>query len=174
MRWAACLCFALIHATIAFGQSDTTVCRELGLSLGWNAVSLPVAVSDQSAMANFGVPYLYEFIVEPWTGYRPVDKLEYGRSYWIKNEVSRSVCFTGKLRVADTLDVHAGWNFIGSLSRSFVPDTTTLRVIPSGSVHAYVIGLTCDPGPCPVMPGWGFLARITSDAPNPKLVMRVR
>ena len=162
----------LIHSPeIASAQPDTTVCRGTTLSVGWNIVSLPVIVADPSAMANFGVPYVYEFILEPWIGYRLVDRLEFGRSYWMKSDANRSVCFEGRAKYSDTVDVHSGWNFIGSLSRGFLPDTSTVHVIPSGSVSPHVIGLICDPGPCPVLPGWGFVARITSDAPDPKLVM---
>ena len=170
MKYWIYIWLALFLITAAVAQPDTLICGSLVTS--WNLVSIPVVVTDWSASTNFGVPYVFEYIVEPWIGYRPVDTLKFGHSYWIRNNADRSVCSLGKPKLADTVDVRVGVNFIGSLSKRFVPDTTTLHVIPSGTLRAYPLG--CDWGPCFVEPGQGFLVIITSEAPNPRLVMRVK
>ncbi len=171
MRYWIYFWLTIILTTITFAQSDTTVCGSL--VTGWNLVSIPVDAVDRSAMTNFGVPHVYEYIIEPWIGYRPADTLEGGHSYWIRNGTTCTVCFLGKSKYVDTIEVRIGWNFIGSLSDSFIPDSTTLHVIPSGTVT--VILPNCDfPTYCSVSPGLGFIAKINSNSPNPRLVMRVK
>ncbi len=172
MKILKSICLAIILPASSLAQSDTTVCGSL--LTGWNLVSIPVYASDRSAMTNFGVPYVFEYIVEPWIGYRSVDTLEVGQCYWIRSDSTRPICFSGRSRLVDTVDVRAGWNFVGSLSATFSPDTTALRVIPSGAARILSFPPCEFFPPCVVTPGLGFIAFITSDAPNPRLVIMAK
>lgn len=79
IRLLAILSMQIILTRTAFAQSDTTIC--VNLVDGWNIVSLPVDVTDRSAMTNFNVPYVYEYTQQPWVGYRVSYILEIGRAH---------------------------------------------------------------------------------------------
>lgn len=108
---------------------DTTVVT-VGLSESWNMVSVPVAVEDYSVAVVFpgavGQPFLFD------SSYRSVDTLEPGRGYWVKFAAETSVELRGRTIERDTIEVQAGWNLIGSISRPI--SVSAIRTIPPGIV----------------------------------------
>lgn len=141
---------------------------------GWNLVSLPVHVDDTRVSANFPAQYVFEYQSNPdnTNYYHRTDSLTNGKGYWMKINGSQSVWMAGKTILEDTIDVHNGWNLIGSISKP-VP-VSDLRVIPQGE-----IGIS---GPCgywwgscdTVQPGLAYWAKIVSDSSNLKLIMSAR
>ncbi len=148
--------------------NDTTI--SVNLRAGWNMVSVPVEVSDQNVLMNFGVPYLFGY--EGGEGYFIADTIQRGRGYWMKASSPETLSFVGRLRLRDTVDVKPGWNLVGSLSQSFLPqDGTTLHVIPTGRVSSLFVFPCFGGWICELQPGLAFWAKIASDSPNPRLVM---
>jgi photosystem II stability/assembly factor-like uncharacterized protein len=91
----------------------------------WNLVSLPVTVDDplKSSVFPTATSPAFEFN----EGYIEQDTLENRKGYWLKFSGNQNVTFRGLELSVDTIDVHQGWNLIGSVSYS-------LNVLTIGSI----------------------------------------
>ncbi|MDI6802811.1 MAG: glycosyl hydrolase family 18 protein [Bacteroidota bacterium] len=119
--------------------TDSIVCNfglfandvtEVILSGGWNLVSLPVKLQDINAKNVFptAISSLFGF-----TGsYSVVNTLEYGKGYFAKFNSPQNLLFAGDTFLIDTVEVNAGWNLIGSVSRE-VP-VSNILISPPGNV----------------------------------------
>jgi uncharacterized protein (TIGR02145 family) len=83
---------------------------------GWNLLSLPASVSNGSKDFLFPSASSAAFAFHDPTGYEQQDTLHNGVGFWLKFDSSETVNITGELIFKDTVEVHAGWNIIGSLS----------------------------------------------------------
>jgi hypothetical protein len=81
----------------------------------WNLVSLPREVADpsRSAVFPFSVSTLYEY----GNGYTQPDSLEIGKGYWLRFTGPGCVSIEGDTVLVDTVNIAAGWNLIGSITR---------------------------------------------------------
>lgn len=73
---------------------------------GWNLVSLPFQTDSV-----YDLPSMYSFDGE----YHEADTMKFGVGYWAKLD-GMPIAYSGEEITADTIDVKAGWNIIGSLS----------------------------------------------------------
>ena len=151
---------------------DTTITIEL--NDGWNLVSLPVAVPDNRASANFPVQSAFGYQnTDSGLGYYTTDRVENGSGYWINMDGQQTIWIQGGLILEDTVDVHNGSNLIGSISRP-VP-LSRLRVIPSGSVDYFPISRPPYFPPDTILsPGSGHWIKISTDSPNARLIISAR
>ncbi|HYQ86287.1 MAG TPA: PQQ-dependent sugar dehydrogenase [Bacteroidota bacterium] len=118
----------------------------------WNLISLPVGIADSRRSILFPSAGSPAFEYDPATGYRVRDTLVPGTGYWLKFGDTATIGLLGTPRNADTIDVAAGWNLIGSLSQSIA--TAQVSSIPGGMVTSrffgyqgsYTVSNTIDPG----------------------------
>jgi hypothetical protein len=92
---------------------DTTL---IDLKTGWNLVTVPRLVINDSASVLFpsGISDAFGYVGA--LGYQTSSTLRNGVGYWMKVGSPCSVPITGITITTDTIDVHAGWNLIGSVS----------------------------------------------------------
>jgi hypothetical protein len=74
-----------------------------------------------------------------------------GRGYWIKFNASGTSAITGMPLEADTINVKAGWNLIGSISvqvpvDAVTPINTNISSSFYGYENGYATASTIDPG----------------------------
>lgn len=112
----------------------TPVVADTGLQFNvrdkWNIVSVPYGVGDYSATTLFPAAVSSAFGFE--NGYVAYDTLENGRGYWLKFPQAQTVVMNGTPLEAETVDVDAGWNMVGSLNSPV--DVATISSIPGGIV----------------------------------------
>jgi hypothetical protein len=99
-----------IHATF-FGYG---ISSPLHLAVGWNMLSLPLYMIDCGTSSIFpdaiSSAYSYEGL------YAAMDTLDVGLGFWIKYPTDTTIELTGVSINSDTVEVHEGWNMIGSLT----------------------------------------------------------
>jgi hypothetical protein len=110
-------------------EGFTTVA--LGWQSGWDLVSLPVETTADSVHRVFPQSLLSSaFSFQADGGYTPESRLRAGAGYWTKFGAAGSGSISGRGVAADTIEVEAGWNLVGSIS---VPvDTADVQQIPAG------------------------------------------
>ena len=84
---------------------------------GWNFVSVPLEVENPRKESLFPSAVSNAFSYVPGIGYQQRDSLRKGFGYWLKFSGPQNVALNGTPRFADTIDVSAGWNLIGSISK---------------------------------------------------------
>ncbi|HUL44373.1 MAG TPA: Ig-like domain-containing protein [Bacteroidota bacterium] len=103
----------------------------------WDMVSLPLRANDPRSHSVYPTAISEAFDYTP-AGYIIVDTLVPGNGYWMKFGSDETLVATGPSILADTIDITAGWNLIGSIS---VPiDVNTLASIPPGITISNVFG----------------------------------
>jgi hypothetical protein len=114
----------------------TTVTQQFPLSKGWNMVSLPFHVADQTKK------FLFPAAISPafrYIGlYTISDTLENCIGYWMKFPGDTTCELTGYLRSQDTILLSDGWNLIGTLSEDIPSNYIT--EVPSGIVVSQYFG----------------------------------
>jgi hypothetical protein len=97
------------------------------VSKRWNMVSIPIIPFDARKLILFPTASS-----GAWTyaasggGYKTEDTLHIGAGYWLKFPTAISTTITGSLVPSETINVHKGWNMIGS-------NTTALSIASIGS-----------------------------------------
>ncbi len=113
------------HFPLTGGYSDTLT---VGLSAGWNLVSLPLAVPDNRVHAVIPEASSEAFGYDQ--SYTISDSLHYGAGYWIKSGSEGAINIVGS-RLGDiSVPATAGWNLIGAPADTF-PADNILSVPPN-------------------------------------------
>ncbi len=132
---------------------------------GWNMVSVPVLLVDSRKSTLYPTAASAAFTYS--SGYQKEDTLIPGGGYWVKFSDSGTVQYSGTPIAAETINVHAGWNMIGSISTP-VP-ATSVTSIPGGvstSVfYGYSGGYSISDS---IQPGNAYWVRVNADC---KLVL---
>jgi hypothetical protein len=123
---------------------------DIPMIAGWNIVSLPVLSADvhPSSLFPFATTPAYTFS----DGYVQCDSLAVGVGYWLKYPAVGSSHTNGQPIDAAIVNVHQGWNMIGSISTSLPvaniasqpPGLITSSFFRYGS--SYEIAQTLEPG----------------------------
>ena len=92
----------------------------------WNMVSLPVDVLDNRKSTIFPTASSNAFYFN--NGYKAEDSIFCGKGYWLKFSSAGIHAISGAGIEADTIDVIAGWNMIGSIS--FPVAVSNIKSIP--------------------------------------------
>jgi len=124
-------CLFDIGATIsiyiwdASTESDAGIDYTLKLKKGWNLISLPVMPGNDSINSVLSSIEGKYVDVAAWNGaweYRSyaygdwfgeLNKIEYGRGYWINMNVDADLIINGKVISKFNADLSKGWNLIG-------------------------------------------------------------
>ncbi|MBI3194400.1 MAG: T9SS type A sorting domain-containing protein, partial [Ignavibacteriae bacterium] len=109
-------------------SSEVTV--QYNMNDRWNIVSIPLTVADYTKTALYPSAQSNAFAFDG--SYVPYTILSNGVGYWLKFNGVQSVSLTGFYRTVDTIDVHVGWNMIGSISQSI--STNSITSNPPGLV----------------------------------------
>jgi hypothetical protein len=104
---------------------------------GWNLVSLPVNLPDQSRLAVF--PTSASAAFSYLSGYQQSDTLKRGEGYWLKFTNADPINLSGEPAILDSIPLVTGWNIIGSVSApvSVAAVTTAPGGILSSSFYSY-------------------------------------
>jgi hypothetical protein len=137
----------------------------LPMGQGWNLMSLPRIVTDSSKFDLFPSAASSAFAYDG--GYVPRTFLQAGYGFWLKFDAPQNAYIAGKSFLVDTFDLKAGWNIIGSLSKSC--PVSSIASIPPAEVTSsffayagsYFVATTIDPG-------MGYWVRV---AQNCKLIL---
>ncbi|MDT8323139.1 MAG: LamG-like jellyroll fold domain-containing protein [Bacteroidota bacterium] len=136
---------------------------------GWNLMSLPIPVQENTVGAVFpdAVGNAYEYV--PEEGYVEADSLWPGRGYWLKFAKEDSVVVTGSYETVLQMtlqDEYGGWNLIGGPCGA-VP-VAEIQENPSGALLAIYdydpqAGYVQPPGGV-LVPGRGYFAKVNVEA----------
>jgi len=122
---------ALCISTVAYaGGPESTY--PIYVESGWNLLSLPASVTNGSKEFLFPSAASAAFAFRDPTGYEQQDTLHNGVGFWLKFDSSETVSITGELIFKDTVEVHAGWNIVGSLSVPIGVDS--IKTEPPGMI----------------------------------------
>lgn len=110
----------------------------LNVSPEWNMISIPKHVPDYRSASLFPGSSSGAFSYEG--SYHLKDTLEHGKGYWLKYPSAQFLRIgSGENINSDTINVNAGWNMIGSISKPV--KTSTITSDPPGIVtslfHTY-------------------------------------
>lgn len=129
------------------GTLSTT---EIGVADKWNMVSVPLRMYDMRKDSIFHTATTPAYGFD--TVYTVRDTLENRHGYWMKFDGSQSLTLTGYTIDADTFNLTAGWNLIGSISQP-VPLSNIVTDPPGSRLSAmfryaagYVLSDTVKPG----------------------------
>jgi len=100
----------------------------VALRSSWNLLSVPVEVENSALVHLFPSAISSAFAFSD-PGYSRVDTLVPNRGYWVKFDTAQSVFFAGRVLLAETVDVRAGWNLLGTLTRE-IPVSTIITDPP--------------------------------------------
>jgi photosystem II stability/assembly factor-like uncharacterized protein len=103
---------------------------------GWNIISLPVAVDDPRIETIFPSAISKAFLFE--NTYLLTDSLKRGVGYWVKFNSPQFISISGDSIFSDTINIHAGWNLIGSISRDVL--VADIKQIPDSIVTSRYYG----------------------------------
>ncbi len=128
-------------APFNFATILSTVNVNVSIAAGWNMISNPVIVTNDSVRVLYptsSFTFAYSFSA----GYVQDYTMENGTGYWEKFPGALSQTVSGLPNTRDTVDVVVGWNMVGSVSNSV--DTSTIVSIPSGirasNWYGYIAG----------------------------------
>jgi hypothetical protein len=113
------------------GSGTGTVSLNVDLLAGWNMISTPTSVANDSLIVLFPsslFPYAFSF--NPGTGYAQQRTLTIGPAYWGKFPSITSQTIVGYPLMRDSIPVAVGWNMIGSISCTI--DTGSIVSSPGG------------------------------------------
>ena len=96
----------------------------LKVTPGWNMISIPKHVPDYRKSSMFptstSAAFAYDGI------YRIRDTLNNGEGFWLKFSTAGMLSIASDTSIlADSIDVHIGWNMIGSISKPVIVSTIT-------------------------------------------------
>jgi hypothetical protein len=148
------------HTVTLTGRIATTTIVSSIVSAGWNMLSVPAVVTDFSRNGVYPGSIAGAYRYTPGVGYSLRDTLETGTGYWIKFGSARVIDIAGSTIPLDTLEVQAGWNMIGTITRP-VPVGAIESIPPGiviGSFFAYNGSYTAVDT---LEPGRGFWAKMS-------------
>jgi len=176
-----------INAQLALAPDTVNI----DLVSGWNLVSLPMLLDDNSTSSAFTSIsgnhediFSYEAnLLQPWKLYNPpIDEIisvDTARGYWIEMTSADTLSLTGGHPLETTIELFEGWNLIGYPSVTSKPVVTALDDI-SGKyslVWQYKASDTSDPWKAfnpsvpaslndlkNMEPGYGYWIYMTEDA----------
>lgn len=131
-------------------HKSTETCT-INISDKWNMISVPL---DITAVKNvlFPTSVTNAFLYNPPSGYVTQNVLAPGKGYWLKFDRKQTVEFTGKPLNSLILPVSAGWNMIGSITKTIPVSkivTNPANITTSkyyGYSNGYFIADTLKPG----------------------------
>ncbi len=128
----------------------------------WNLVSLPFESSGTAVSSVFPGASSQAFAYPGSGGYQSATILENGAGYWLKFPSKQAIALQGAPRTAATVQVHEGWNLIGSLSGPV--DVTGIQESSPGLItsiyYAYSSGYQAAAS---LLPGYGYWVKASAN-----------
>ncbi len=147
-----------MNITAAFELDSTTVV--LNYNPMWNMISLPVIPFDSSKSALFPEAVSDAFAYQ--NGYLRTNTLGAGNGYWLKFPTAQTITMPGIIRRIDTVQVHAGWNMIGTIT--YPLDVYDVIQIPDGNIlSAFYTFNGGYAGTDTLYPGVGYWVKVAND-----------
>ncbi|MBI5215390.1 MAG: YHYH protein [Ignavibacteriae bacterium] len=119
---------------------DSLLPGQFHVNSEWNIISVPSFVNDYSTSLLFPTATSAAFSFN--NGYEQNDTLVNGKGYWVKFDSSQVLSLGDSILTADTINVVAGWNLIGTIGTSVT--TSSLETIPpeilSSGFFGYNVG----------------------------------
>jgi hypothetical protein len=88
----------------------------IDVNKGWNMISVPVVPVDYRKIVLFPTAVSDAFYYK--AGYIKEDTLMHGKGYWLKFGVNQNIKMPGEPISVDSVVVQAGWNMIGSITKT--------------------------------------------------------
>jgi hypothetical protein len=111
-------------------DSDCGVLFALLLNQGWNLISIPLDLEDDSVFADFDIyGYNGSWFVS--------NEIDYKLGYWVKIDESENLTLIGTEIENKTIELNGGWNLVGyrSLNSSLINET--LKEVDYSVVYGY-------------------------------------
>jgi hypothetical protein len=141
---------------VSSGHSTT---RSITFNSGWNMISVPIDQNDFSKIALFPSAISDAFGYDGT--YQSCDTLQKGRGYWLKFSSSDVRSLDGFLINNLPIDVHEGWNMIGSISEPV--NVTDITSNPANIITSQFFGYDVSYNECDVItPGVGYWVKVSS------------
>lgn len=130
-----------------------TVQKSIQYTSGWNLLSSPLEEHDWKFLDLF--PLSTSSAYKYNGSYTAVDSLNRGSGFWVKLNSAQSEQYLGEPFIADTFNLNAGWNLIGSIidSVSAINLTTNPANIISSFFFNFNNGYKIAQS---VLPGYGY------------------
>ncbi len=162
------------RVTLAVGENGLILRKieRVGVSVNisvsdyWNLVSVPVLPLYLEKDSVFRFSRSDAFAYE--NGYAPTNALTPGKGYWLKFNGARTNTLNGAAIEAETVDVSAKWNIIGSITTEI--QTSSITSIPPGLITSQAFGYG-NGGYSPassLVPGKGYWVKCSG---NGKLIL---
>lgn len=160
----------LIFAAIMCCLTELTFARKpesvhaVPVSPGWNLMSLPACVTDGNKDILFPSSISPAYIFRTQSGYLAEDTLCHGIGFWLKFTAEDTVYIEGAVLLADTIEVQAGWNLIGSLSMPMA--VGAIQSEPPGIINSQFFGYTPGAGYDAVdtlQPAHGYWVKVSQE-----------
>jgi hypothetical protein len=137
--------------------TDTTLA--IPVLSGWNIVSSPLTNPIPGDSLRQLFPHAVGSAFDFANGYQQTYRLFNGKGYWVKFPGAETDSVRGTERVRDSVSVVAGWNIVGSISRTI--DTNTVASVPPGikvsNWYAYSGGYVLA---TQIVPGKGYWVKV--------------
>jgi hypothetical protein len=141
--------------------SPGTATVGIPLTAGWNLVSNPVTVANDSVRSLFPpsvYPYAFGYGA---SGYSQTFRMSNCVGYWLKCGAPTMQSVAGGKRLSDSIAVTAGWNIVGSVSKTV--DTSSISSTPPGILASPLFEYSGGYGtPAQITPGRGYWARVSA------------
>ena len=145
----------------AYHSNSYTDAIRIHVSAGWNLISIPLEVPNWRKSALF--PHAVSDAYGYERGYVQQDTLQFGKGYWLKFAVPETINIVGIRNSAVTIQVHSGWNLIGSFSTNIARDDVSCS--PNDLIVSNLFAYSSDSGytiKSTLGPGLGYWVRCKS------------
>lgn len=140
----------------------TALAGTFDLPARWNIVSIPYDAGNCLMAANYPLAISRAYWYNGGDGYVPVETLCVGQGYWAKFNSPQQYTINGRVLDADSFDVRAGWNLIGSIS--FPVLVSHITSDPPGIVTSRFFGYNGSYSACDtIRPPWGYWVKANQD-----------
>lgn len=151
------------RSIFAYDIGSLDVFVEIPILPKWNLVSNPVSVPDNAFTTIFpgAIGSAYTFI--SGVGYETRDSALSGAGYWLKfpDVAGQTATVSGSIIAAETVNVVAGWNLIGSISTPV--ETVNITSVPGGIIVSEFFGYDNGyNGVDTIQPGKAFWVKVST------------
>lgn len=141
---------------------DQAVTIATNVDLGWNIISTPVKLNNDSVAANYPSRISRASGYIAGQGYYSSSTLEPGKGYWLKMKSTEIVTLGGVPVDTISIEVKEGWNLIGSTNHPF--GITNIEQYPAEIIISRFFGFQdgfnfSDS----LMPGKGYWVKVRQD-----------
>ena len=147
----------VLSAALRVGSIRTI---ELQVANGWNLVSMPLMVTNNSTINIFPQSISDAFLYSG--AYIREDSLSLGHGYWLRFNQAQGLAILGTRVLAETIQVSSGWNLIGSLPTPIPVDAmiTAPQGIIQSRIYSYISGYSSVDT---LYPGYGYWVKVGED-----------